>query len=79
MTVPVDAAGRRAKRSPRQMANQTEKLYEYIKGNPGLRMEQIVEGMVLDTALLQPLIKRLVAEKRIKAKGKARGTTYTVG
>jgi len=51
---PVDAAGRRAKRSPRQMTNQAERLYDHIKGNPGQRMEQIVEGINLPTSLLQP-------------------------
>jgi hypothetical protein len=32
----------------------------------------------MKTNLLQPLAKRLLAEKRLRAKGKARGTTYTV-
>jgi hypothetical protein len=71
------AAGRGRKRSPEQMARQQARLYEYIKANPGQRMEQIVQGIGLGTNLLQPLIKRLVDERQIKAKGKARGTTYT--
>src|SRR5262245_18145805 len=69
MIGPVDAKGRRAKRSPRQMSNQSERLFDHIKGNPGQRMEQIVDGVGLPTSLLQPLVKRLLAEKRIKAKG----------
>ena len=43
-----------------------------------IRMEQICDGLGMKTNLLQPLAKRLLAEKRLKAKGKARGTTYTV-
>jgi hypothetical protein len=75
----VAAGGSRFKRTPRQMEGQAEKLYDYIKTHPGERMEQICEGLGMKTNLLQPLAKRLLAEKRLKAKGKARGTTYTVG
>ena len=73
----VDASSR-FKRTPRQMEGQAEKLYDYIKSHPGERMEQICDGLGMKTNLLQPLAKRLLAEKRLKAKGKARGTTYTV-
>ncbi len=75
--VVVDA-GSRFKRTPRQMEGQAEKLYDYVKSHPGERMEQICDGLGMKTNLLQPLAKRLLAEKRLKAKGKARGTTYTV-
>jgi hypothetical protein len=74
----IVATGSRFKRTPRQMEGQAEKLYDYIKSHPGERMEQICEGLGMKTNLLQPLAKRLLAEKRLKAKGKARGTTYTV-
>ncbi len=67
----------RQKRSPRQMEGQAEKLFDYVKTHPGERMEQICDGLGMKTNLLQPLAKRLLAEKRLKAKGKARGTTYT--
>jgi hypothetical protein len=70
--------GSRFKRTPRQMEGQAEKLYDYVKSHPGERMEQICDGLGMKTNLLQPLAKRLLAEKRLKAKGKARGTTYTV-
>jgi hypothetical protein len=76
--VVVDA-GSRFKRTPRQMEGQAEKLYDYVKAHPGERMEQICDGLGMKTNLLQPLAKRLLAEKRLRAKGKARGTTYTVG
>ena len=60
------------------MEGQAEKLYDYVKSHPGERMEQICDGLGMKTNLLQPLAKRLLAERRLKAKGKARGTTYTV-
>jgi hypothetical protein len=71
------AAGRRRKRSARQLENATRKLHEYIQAHPGERMEQISRGVGIRTGLLQPLIKKLLAERRIKARGKARGTTYS--
>jgi hypothetical protein len=71
-------AGRRRKRSARQLENATRKLHEYIEAHPEQRMEQISRGVGIRTGLLQPLIKRLLAERQIKARGKARGTTYTI-
>jgi hypothetical protein len=71
-------AGRRRKRSARQLENATRKLHEYIEAHPDQRMEQISRGVGIRTGLLQPLIKRLLADRQIKARGKARGTTYTV-
>jgi hypothetical protein len=70
-------ANRRRKRSPRQLVNATRKLHEYIQAHPNQRMEQISKGLGIRTGLLQPLIKKLLSERRIKARGKARGTTYT--
>jgi hypothetical protein len=70
--------GGRIKRSPKQIAAQTSKLHDYIKSHPGERMELISRSLGLTTNLLQPLIKKLLSDKKIKAKGKARGTTYTV-
>ncbi len=71
-------AGRKRKRSPRQLENATRKLHEYIQAHPNQRMEQISRGVGIRTGLLQPLIKKLLSERQIKARGKARGTTYTV-
>jgi len=71
-------AARRRKRSARQLENATRKLHEYIEAHPDQRMEQISRGVGIRTGLLQPLIKRLLADRQIKARGKARGTTYTV-
>jgi hypothetical protein len=71
-------AGRRRKRSARQLENATRKLHEYIEAHPDQRLAQISRGVGNPTGLLQPLNKRLLADRQIKARGKARGTTYTV-
>jgi len=68
---------RGAKRTPTQIARQTDKLLAYITANPGQRSEQISEGTKLSTGELVLPIKKLQAEKKIKSSGVARGTTYT--
>ncbi len=59
------------------MAKQTEKLLAYITANPGQRSEQIAEGTRFSTGELALPLRKLVAEKRLKSTGRARGTTYT--
>jgi hypothetical protein len=68
--------GRGGKRSPKEIEATTKKLLSHIEGNPNQRMEQISSALGIRTTLLQPCIKQLISEKKIKAKGKARGTTY---
>jgi hypothetical protein len=66
------------KRTPEQIAKTAAKLLAYIAANPGQRAEQIAEGTKLSTGEMALPIKRLLAEKKIKASGVARGTTYVV-
>jgi hypothetical protein len=70
------AVGRGGKRSPKEIEATTKKLLGHIEQNPNQRMEQISSALGIRTTLLQPCIKQLVADKRIKTRGKARGTTY---
>jgi hypothetical protein len=70
------APGRGGKRSPKEIEATTRKLLGHIEGNPNQRMEQISSALGIRTTLLQPCIKQLVADKKIKTRGKARGTTY---
>ena len=69
-------ATRGGKRSPEQIEKLAAQLYSYIEKNPDQRAEQIAEASKLSTGELVVPIRRLLAEKKIKAKGKARGTTY---
>ena len=80
-------AGRRAtvalldlggKRSPAELARTAERLLRHIKANPNQRAEQIAVGVGMSTRALALPLRKLVAEKRLKTKGVARGTTYTV-
>ncbi len=65
-------------RTPEQVAQYCEDLLAYISNNPGVRSEQIAEATKVTTGELALPLKRLVAEKRLKSAGKARGTVYTV-
>lgn len=80
------SAGRRArvaparpgKRMEREIERAKEKLLRFIAAHPGLRAEQIAEGTGISTALMALPIKKLLREKKIKASGVARGTTYVL-
>ena len=65
------------KRTPEQIEKLATQLLSHIDKNPEQRAEQIAQSVKLTTGELVLPIKRLLADKKIKAKGKARGTTYT--
>ncbi len=65
-----------AKRTPEQIAKTSAKLLSFIAANPGQRAEQIADGTNISTSEMALPIKRLLSEKKIKASGVARGTTY---
>jgi hypothetical protein len=70
------AAPSGGKRTPEQIAKTAAKLHAFIASNPGQRAEQIADGTKITTSEMALPIKRLLAEKKIKASGVARGTTY---
>jgi hypothetical protein len=65
-----------AKRAPEEIERLTNKLADYIKSNPGQRIEQIAEGMNTNTRELNLPAKKLIANKQIKTRGHKRATTY---
>lgn len=64
------------KRPPSELARLVEKLSEYIKAHPGLRMEAIGKGMGLPTRELNLPVKKLLAAKRVRVEGHKRATEY---
>jgi hypothetical protein len=75
----VVSSGRRAKgakRDPRLLQALTDKLGDYIKKNPGLRIEQIGKALGTPTKDLALPVKKLIAGKKISTKGQKRATTY---
>ena len=70
------ALSKGAKRAPEEIERLTGKLADYIKGNPGQRIEQIADGMGTHTRELNLPAKKLLAGKQIKTRGQKRATTY---
>jgi hypothetical protein len=64
------------KRPPAELAKLVEKLGEYIKAHPGLRMEAIGKGLGLPTRELNLPVKKLLAGKRVRVEGHKRATEY---
>jgi hypothetical protein len=64
------------KRPPAELAKLTEKLGEYIKAHPGLRIEPIGKALGVPTKELTLPIKKLLAAKTIRSEGQKRSTEY---
>jgi hypothetical protein len=64
------------KRPPAELAKLTERLGEYIKGHPGLRMEAIGKALGAPTKDLNLPMKKLLAAKKVRSEGQKRATEY---
>jgi hypothetical protein len=64
------------KRPPAEVAKLTDGLGDYIKANPGQRMEIIGKALGVTTRELNLPIKKLLAAKRIRSEGQKRATEY---
>ncbi|HEX3777278.1 MAG TPA: DNA-binding protein [Polyangiaceae bacterium] len=64
------------KRDPGEIERLTSRLLDYVKGNPGQRIEQIAAGMDTVTKELNLPVKKLIAQKSLKTKGQKRATQY---
>ncbi len=69
--------GAGGKRTPEQIDKLAIQLLAHIEKNPEQRSEQIAAANKLTTGELVLPIRKLLADRKIKAKGKARGTMYT--
>lgn len=65
------------RRSPEEMSSQAAGLFAHINSHPGQRAEEIAKAVGVDTKELPGPIRLLLKEKKIRASGVARGTTYT--
>lgn len=65
-----------AKRPPDEIERLTSRLLDYVKSNPGQRIEQIADGMGTSTKELNLPAKKLIAGKQLKTKGQKRATQY---
>ena len=65
------------RRSADEITAQAAKLFEHINSHPGVSAEGIANALGIPTKVLPAPLKVLMKEKKIKASGVARGTTYT--
>ncbi len=65
-----------AKRPPDEIERLTGRLLDYVKNNPGQRIEQIADGMGTSTKELNLPAKKLITGKQLKTKGQKRATQY---
>ncbi|HEX4420016.1 MAG TPA: hypothetical protein VH165_19010 [Kofleriaceae bacterium] len=71
--------GRGAKRTAADLEALSEQVATFIKGNPGLRIEQINKELGTTTKDLALPIRKLIADGAITAEGQKRSTTYFAG
>jgi hypothetical protein len=64
------------KRPPGELTKLVEKLYDFIKGHPGQRMEAIGKALATPTKDLNLPVKKLLSAKKIRVKGQKRATEY---
>ncbi|MBX3156977.1 MAG: hypothetical protein KF773_13465 [Deltaproteobacteria bacterium] len=71
--------GRGTKRTSDELEKLSESFVEFVKSNPGLRIEQINKQLGTTTKDLALPIRKLIADGDIKVKGQKRSTTYFAG
>ncbi len=71
--------GKGVKRTSDELDVMSDKFVEFVRENPGLRIEQINKQLGTTTKDLALPIRKLLAEGALKAKGQKRSTTYTAG
>jgi hypothetical protein len=68
-----------AKRPAGEIEATKARLYEFIKSNPGQRVEQINKALGTTTKDLTLPLKKLISDKAVKTEGEKRATAYFPG
>jgi len=68
--------GKRAKRTPEDVARMGEAVVAYVAKNPGQSVEQIGKALGVKTKELALPVIRMLDEKMLATKGQRRGTRY---
>jgi hypothetical protein len=77
--VVLNGRGKGVKRTGTVLAKLGEKLIEYVKEHPGLRIEQINEELGTTTRDLALPIRKLIADGQLRTEGEKRSTKYFIG
>lgn len=65
------------KRTPEEITKQGARILAHVTAHPNVTAEMIAAELKVPTSDLSLPVKRLLAEKKLAAKGKARGTRYS--
>ncbi|HEY4243956.1 MAG TPA: hypothetical protein VGM88_29280 [Kofleriaceae bacterium] len=68
--------GRGAKRSSEELSGLSDQFLDYVRANPGMRIEQINKVLNTTTKDLALPIRKLIADGEVSVKGQKRSTTY---
>jgi len=72
--------GAELKPAPRRSAAVTDDLPDallsYVRSNPGQRGEHISAALSTDASTIRPVMKRLIADGKVRSQGQKRGMTY---
>ena len=75
----VPASGNATRRTPRAANGNevgTDDLLAYVAAHPGQRGEEIARALGTEASVLRPVMKRLIADGKVTAQGKARAMAY---
>jgi hypothetical protein len=76
---PAPKPGKRGRRTSADMEGAGAKVLDYVKANPGSRLEEIGRGLGTETVGLKGPIKALLAAGSLRTEGQKRGTKYFAG
>jgi monomeric isocitrate dehydrogenase len=75
--VTLTPKGSATKRVVRSGAVDRDALVGYVRANPGSRGEQIAAAMMTDVNTMRPVMKQLIADRKVRTAGQRRGMTYS--
>jgi len=76
--VRTSGRGKGDKRSADELDALATRFLAFVKMHPGLRIEQINKELHTSTKDLQLPIRKLLADRKLKATGNKRSTTYSL-
>ncbi len=76
---PARSASRGAKRDAGEIEATARRFAAFVESHPGLRIEQINQGLGTTTKDLALPIRKLIADGKITSQGQKRSTTYFAG
>lgn len=77
--VRIPTGGSTGRRTPQALEAVQDRLLDYVRENPGLRIEQINEAIGTSTREVRRPLTKLLASGRLRREGEKRASRYYVG